>query len=315
MKIRDSWAVWRGKVNTAIGGLEKIFAKDIVYENEETHLETDNVQGAIDILDGEINTLNESYNNLATVATTGDYDDLENKPTIPTVNDATLDIKVNNTSVGTFTANASENEEIDITIPTKVSELDNDSGFTSNDGTVTSVEAGTGLNGGTISTSGTMSVKYGTTGGTACEGNDSRLSDSRTPTSHATTATTYGGATSANYGHSKLSDTYNSLVGNADQSIGASQKAVNDVYKLIPKHSTITKYFSATSLNQLQEVTVDTGITSDKYMIGILYCAYGLLPTNIYIQNGKWYINFRNIYGFTINLATTDYCIIQYLYD
>ena len=50
---------------------------------------------------------------------------------------------------------------------------------TSNTGTVTSVVAGTGLNGGTISTSGTLSVKYGTAAGTACQGNDSRLSDAR----------------------------------------------------------------------------------------------------------------------------------------
>lgn len=51
-------------------------------------------------------------------------------------------------------------------------------------GTVTSVAAGTGLDGGTITTSGTLSVKYGTAAGTACQGNDSRLSDARTPTSH-----------------------------------------------------------------------------------------------------------------------------------
>ena len=50
---------------------------------------------------------------------------------------------------------------------------------TSNTGTVTSVVAGTGLNGGTISTSGTLSVKYGTAAGTACQGNDSRLSNAR----------------------------------------------------------------------------------------------------------------------------------------
>lgn len=50
---------------------------------------------------------------------------------------------------------------------------------TSNTGTVTSVAAGTGLSGGTITTSGTLSVAYGTTAGTACQGNDSRLSDAR----------------------------------------------------------------------------------------------------------------------------------------
>ena len=41
--------------------------------------------------------------------------------------------------------------------------------------TVNSVTAGTGLNGGTITTAGTLSVAYGTTAGTAAQGNDSRL--------------------------------------------------------------------------------------------------------------------------------------------
>ena len=50
---------------------------------------------------------------------------------------------------------------------------------TDSTGTVTSVTAGTGLDGGTITTSGTLSVVYGTTAGTACQGNDSRLSDAR----------------------------------------------------------------------------------------------------------------------------------------
>lgn len=46
---------------------------------------------------------------------------------------------------------------------------------------------------------------FGTTAGTVCQGNDSRLSNSRTPTSHASTATTYGVGSSANYGHVQLS--------------------------------------------------------------------------------------------------------------
>lgn len=48
-------------------------------------------------------------------------------------------------------------------------------------GTVTSVTGGTGLTGGTITGSGTLAVSYGTTAGTAAQGNDARLSDSRTP--------------------------------------------------------------------------------------------------------------------------------------
>lgn len=52
---------------------------------------------------------------LATVATSGSYNDLTNKPTIPTVNNGTLTITVNGTTVGTFTANQATNEEISIT--------------------------------------------------------------------------------------------------------------------------------------------------------------------------------------------------------
>ena len=59
--------------------------------------------------------------------------------TIPTVNNATLTIQKNGTTVKTFTANASTDVTANITVPTKVSELTNDSGYTSNTGTVTSV--------------------------------------------------------------------------------------------------------------------------------------------------------------------------------
>ena len=65
----------------------------------------------------------------ATVATSGSYNDLSNKPTIPTVNDATLTIQKNGTTVKTFTANASSDVICDIEVPTKVSDLTNDSGF------------------------------------------------------------------------------------------------------------------------------------------------------------------------------------------
>lgn len=45
--------------------------------------------------------------NLATVATSGSYTDLSNKPTIPTVNDGTLTLKNGDQTKGTFTANQS----------------------------------------------------------------------------------------------------------------------------------------------------------------------------------------------------------------
>jgi hypothetical protein len=56
-------------------------------------------------------------------------------------------------------------------------------------GTVTSVTAGDGLLGGTITASGTIDCNFGTAGNTVCQGNDSRLSDARTPTAHTHDAT------------------------------------------------------------------------------------------------------------------------------
>lgn len=84
---------------------------------------------------------------LATVAFSGDYNDLinrpaflqlqsdwnqtdtdapdyiKNKPTIPTVNDATLTIQKNWAGIGTFTANSSTNTSINITVPNVINNL------------------------------------------------------------------------------------------------------------------------------------------------------------------------------------------------
>lgn len=63
------------------------------------------------------------FTDLAPVATSNDYNDLDNKPTIPVVNDATLTIQKNGTNVATFTANQSTNQTANITVPTTVAEL------------------------------------------------------------------------------------------------------------------------------------------------------------------------------------------------
>lgn len=87
---------------------------------------------------------------LARVATTGNYNDLNNKPTIPTVNDGTLTIQRNGSTVASFTANSSTNRTANISVPTATSQLVNDSGYTTNTGTITSVK----MNGSTVATSG-----------------------------------------------------------------------------------------------------------------------------------------------------------------
>lgn len=56
--------------------------------------------------------------NFAPVAFTGSYNDLIGTPTIPTVNNGTLTIQKNGTTVNTFTANQSGNVTVNITVPT-----------------------------------------------------------------------------------------------------------------------------------------------------------------------------------------------------
>ena len=63
---------------------------------------------------------------LATVATSGSYNDLDDKPTI---GNATLTIQKNGTEVDTFTANATSDKSINIIVPTDTSDLTNGAGY------------------------------------------------------------------------------------------------------------------------------------------------------------------------------------------
>lgn len=60
---------------------------------------------------------------LATVATSGSYNDLSNTPTIPTVNNATITIQKNGTKVNDFTANQATAKTINITVPTSAADV------------------------------------------------------------------------------------------------------------------------------------------------------------------------------------------------
>ena len=75
------------------------------------------------------------------------------------IHNGTLTIKQNGTTVQTFSANQSGNVTANITVPMKVSELENDSGFTSNAGTVTSVAVKmNGKEKGKVTSSGTIDL-------------------------------------------------------------------------------------------------------------------------------------------------------------
>ena len=91
-----------------------------------------------------------------------------------------------------------------------------------------------------ISDDGYLKVKFGNTSGKVCEGNDARLSDNRTPKSHASALPfQYGGGNVQNYGHVRLLDDYlgatvNKNIQKAEFSIGASAyaliEAVNKIW-------------------------------------------------------------------------------------
>lgn len=66
---------------------------------------------------------------LATVATSWDFNDLINIPTQTVVNNSTITISKNGTTVDSFTTNAASAKTIDISIPTKTSDLNNDSWY------------------------------------------------------------------------------------------------------------------------------------------------------------------------------------------
>ena len=85
--------------------------------------------------DVQYNLANED--DLAGVAFSGSYNDLTNKPTIPTVSNGQLTIQKNGVNVATFTANQSSNATANIIVPTKTSDLTNDSGFIDKVSTIT----------------------------------------------------------------------------------------------------------------------------------------------------------------------------------
>lgn len=74
-------------------------------------------------------TINGKGLNSDVVITAADVNALPASTVIPTVNDATLTIQKNGTTVATFTANSAQNATANIPVPTKVSDITNDLNF------------------------------------------------------------------------------------------------------------------------------------------------------------------------------------------
>lgn len=66
-------------------------------------------------LSASLGKISKWFSDLKTIAFTGSYNDLTNKPTIPTVGDGTITINQNGTTKGTFSMNQSENITIELT--------------------------------------------------------------------------------------------------------------------------------------------------------------------------------------------------------
>lgn len=134
-------------VNGKTGAVTGLATQDEVNAKQNTLTETQLAavnsgvtQAKITKYDGYDATIKQKVNvsDLAKVATSGSYNDLTNTPTIPTVNNGTLTIQKNGTNVATFGANQSTNATANITVPTKTSQLTNDSNFVkSNSGAFT----------------------------------------------------------------------------------------------------------------------------------------------------------------------------------
>ena len=88
-------------VATAIGGIALPDADHIDYDNTDSGLSATNVQDAIDEVVGDI----------------------------PTVNDGVLTIQKNGSTIDTFSANSSSNKTVNVSVPTKTSDITNDSDF------------------------------------------------------------------------------------------------------------------------------------------------------------------------------------------
>ena len=82
--------------------------------------------GAVEV-DAELSET--STNPVENLAITKELAKKADKSAIPTVGDGVLSVQRNGKSVGSFSANASENVSINIPVPEKVSELENDAGY------------------------------------------------------------------------------------------------------------------------------------------------------------------------------------------
>ena len=110
-------------------------------------------------------------------------------------------------------------------------------------------------------------IKFGDTAGTAVEGNDSRLSDARTPVEHSSATTQYGGGSTSQYGHVKV------VYASSDSQDGSAAASAHSVYTGLNGKGDTFSYDSNTgelSLKSgntvLSSVTVEGGASAKSQL-------------------------------------------------
>lgn len=98
------------------------------------------------------------------------------------------------------------------------------------------------------------------------------------PKNHAANDVTYGGGNATNYGHVRLSDVYNGQIGTAEQSIGASQKALYEVWSIVTGRSRVNSVpqtsFTLSSTNWVKS-TASLTVPAGHYYLLFLTCLSG----------------------------------------
>ena len=224
---------------------------------------------------------------LATVATSGSYNDLSNKPNIPTVNNGKLTIQKNGTDVATFTANQSSPVTANITVPTKVGELANDSGYTTNKGTVTSVSIKmNGASKGTVTSSGTIDL------GTVITSHQN-ISGKLDKTTYEVNKTIDFGQDGALYvGKFKVYDTNVTCEVTSTTNVTYSGKLVIATQNYVISQMTV---YGDAANTVAPNFFIKPSTTSNPYI-------------EVYFKPASWSKNVVHIYGSNIHAEPTDVC-------
>lgn len=158
--------------------------------------------------------------------------------------------------------------------------------LTATDTSLGHAKGGTGIS----VVNGGMNVLYGETAGTACEGNDARLSDSRDPIAHANENNIYGGGTSANFGHVKITDTYSvdtpsAVEYGADTSIVPSAYALQSAYGDLTTQMAEVKKSVSDGKSKIASAITDKGVSTlaDATFDEITTNINNIAPRTVYV--------------------------------